>query len=124
MPEWRVRPVVFLKQGDEFAAELLAEAGPDLAGVVQFAVAVVADQQGAEIPPGCRRPPPAADHELLPARALRLEPIGAAAGSVRRAGGLRDDAFKLGAAARIEELRPFAGDMLGISNAGAGGEPI
>jgi len=27
-------PVVFLKQGDEFAAELLGEAGSDLAGVV------------------------------------------------------------------------------------------
>jgi hypothetical protein len=50
------------KQGDEFATEFLAEAGSDLAGVVQFAVAVVADQQGAE--PGCRRPLPAADHEL------------------------------------------------------------
>jgi hypothetical protein len=41
--EWSVRPAVFLKQGDEFAAELLAEAGPDRAGVAQIASAVVAD---------------------------------------------------------------------------------
>ena len=41
--EWRLLSMAFLTQGDEFAVELLAEAGPDLAGVVQFAVATLAD---------------------------------------------------------------------------------
>ena len=51
------------------------EPGPDLAGVLEPAVAVVAEQQRAELDARASRLGVAADHELLAVFALELQPV-------------------------------------------------
>src|SRR6185312_2166533 len=72
----------------------LVEAGADLAGVSQLAVAVVvAQQQRAEPDARALRVGVAADDELLSVLALDLQPVPGPPGPVGRAGPLGDDPF-------------------------------
>ena len=79
----------------QVAEVALAEAGADVACILQRAVGVVhAEQQRAEIGARPGRIGIAGDHEFLAALALQLDPVGAARAAVRRALALADDAFQ------------------------------
>src|SRR5439155_2666032 len=101
--EWRgaaLAPLQLIAQPVERA---LVEPGPHLARVAQPAVGqVVADQQRPEAPPRAPRRRPAADHELLPVRALDLQPVARAGRDVRARGELCEDALPAALARRAE----------------------
>src|SRR5437870_2211050 len=74
----------------ESLQRLLRVAGPDLAGVQQFAVLVVADHQGAESAAAPPRFGEAVNHQLLLVHALDLEPVSGAAVRAVSGGALGD----------------------------------
>src|SRR6185503_5105338 len=84
---------------------LLVEAAADAAGVAQVPGLVVdAEQERADARARALRIGPAADHELLPLRALQLDPGRAASGHVRRVGPLADHPLETHAAGVLEQL--------------------
>jgi hypothetical protein len=76
---------------------------------------VVAQQQGADVPPASLRVGPSNDHELLAIEALRLDPDAAVARSVWSVGALGDDAFETELAGLRAELRTVASNVLAVA---------
>src|SRR4051794_21523923 len=102
--EGRIGALERPKPRPEVAQRRLVEAGPDLAGVPQGAVVVVAEQERAEL--GARAPGRgvAADDELLALLALELQPVPRAPVAVGAVGALSDHALPA-LAARLGEHR-------------------
>src|SRR5918998_3910444 len=74
----------------QLAQRRAGEARPHLAGVAKAVAVEVADEQRTEVGARAARRREAADHELLRARALELQPVARARGHVRRAEALGD----------------------------------
>ena len=119
-----------LEAGGELVERRLREAGADAPREPQFTRFEVAHQQRADpllAPPLARQP--AADHELLAAGVLELQPGAVArAGLVARVEALGDHAFEPLPAGRVEQLRAAARVSLGHPPRRAGelqlGEPL
>jgi hypothetical protein len=99
----------------QLATALKTEAGPNF-GRTEHLALVVAEQQCGHRPSFRSRRPPAADHEFLPAGALRFQPVVAAAGPIWRIGPLRHDAFEAGMAGFGKEFRAAAGEVFRLSD--------
>src|SRR5581483_6295061 len=96
---------------------LAREAGSDLADVLERAVLSRAQKERAEVRSRSVRFGEAADHELLPAEALYLEPIPPAPAPVRRATALRNDPFEPEPARAREELGAVSDDVIAVPDA-------
>jgi len=124
--EGRVRPLEGGQGLVQAGQRTPVEAGTNLAGVVQLAVAaVVAEQQRAEPDPGPLRVGVAADGELLAVQALELQPVPGAAGPVGRVGALGDEPLPAQAARfgviRLAVTVPVLGEMYTGTSASSAG---
>ncbi len=112
------RRVLALQRREQLAelVELgVGEAGADAPGVAELAVGVIdADEQRADpLAPAPLAGQPAADHELLAAEVLDLQPAAVAcAGRVGRVQPLGDDALELLRGGRREHVLGLAGQMV------------
>src|SRR5205807_6696001 len=88
------------------------EAGADAPDVYQLAVLIKPEHERADRIRPRRRGDIPDDHELLPVRALRLDPIAVAAGTIRRVAALRHDAFEAQAARVLEHDLTFGVEVL------------
>src|SRR5581483_8902519 len=97
----------------ELMEHVRVEPGPDLARILEPAVAVVAQEQRAELDTRAARFGIAADHELLPMLALELEPVLRARGHVRALGPLGNQPLPALAAGLLEQGLAVAVAVLG-----------
>src|SRR5690606_10944368 len=105
----RVQPLPQVPQ------QLLREPGADSASVAQAVALVRAHQERAQPAARARRLREAADHELLVAHALHLQPVPAPPGLVRRIRALGDDALETVPAGLLMEGRTVAHHVVAVT---------
>ena len=88
--------------GVQVLAELRVPAGADVAGVLELARIVIAEQQAADLAARSGPVGEAADHELLARLAFQLQPGLGARRHIGRIGPLEDDAFEVHLPRRFE----------------------
>ncbi len=102
-------PAQLKKLAMQIGQSLLVETGSHAPRIVELAACVViADQNRAEMPPLAPRRRVASNHELFPLDALGLQPVAAAASTIRAIAPLRDDPLEVQAAGLGEYFRTGA----------------
>src|SRR6056297_3315620 len=91
--EGRALAPALIERFTKRAQEFLVEPRPDLSGIAQRTILVIAHQQRAEPRALTFRLGKSANHELLPVGAFELQPFAGAAMNIRCFGILGDDTF-------------------------------